>query len=138
MDLGSIGTWSGWLAAAVVVTAGTVPTAVRVLAGRRGSLESRPLRSHVVIGASAAALAFGHALAVLPSLGSPAAIAGGDWPLASGALAFLLLIAHVGVGNRLRDPKLKERQKVRRTHVAFATAILFAIGFHVFMLVRSS
>lgn len=133
----SIGAITGWVAAAIVVAAGTVPTGHRIFRGRRATLESQPIRSHVVIGASAAALAFGHALAVLPSLGSAEAIGAGDWPLASGALAFLLLIAHVGVGQKLRNPKLKTRPSTRRTHVAFASAIILAIGWHVVMLLRS-
>lgn len=105
--------------------------------GRRAPLESKPIRSHVVIGVSAAAFAFAHTLAVLPSLGSPEAIGAGDWPLASGAVAFLFLVAHVGVGQQLRNPKLRTRPRMRRTHLAIATAIIAAVAWHVVMLLRS-
>ncbi len=133
----SIGAITGWVAAASVLAAGAVPTGQRLLFGKRAPIDSKPIRSHVVFGASAAAIAFLHALAVLPSLGSPEAIGAGDWPLASGAFAFLLLMAHVGVGQQLRNPKLKTRPRMRRTHVAFATAIILAVGWHVTMLLRS-
>lgn len=127
---------SGWLAAAIVAGAASVPTLHRVLAGRRAALVSRTIRSHVVVGITASAAAFVHTLAILPALGSPAAIAGGTIALASGAVAFLLLVAHVGVGLKLRSPKLKERPRTRRTHVALASAIGLAVAGHVWLIAR--
>jgi hypothetical protein len=128
---------TGWTAAAVVIAAGSVPLGHRLLAKKRAAIGSGTIRSHVIIGTMAAAASFAHGMAILPSLGSPEAIGAGVMALLPGAVAFLLLIAHVGVGLRLRQPKLKERPKVRRTHFAFACAIWTAIAAHVVMLLRS-
>ena len=127
---------SGWLAAAVVLGAASVPTLHRLTAGKRATLVSRTIRSHVVVGITASALAFVHTLAILPALGSPAAIGGGTIALASGAVAFLLLVAHVGVGLKLRNPKLKERASTRRTHVFLASLIGAAVIAHAVLILR--
>src|SRR5438874_11491646 len=97
---------SGWIAAVVVFAAGSVPLGHRIFARKRAAIGSRTIRSHVVVGTAAAAGSFVHGMAILPSLGSPEAIGAGVLALAPGAVAFLLLIAHVGVGLRLRQPKL--------------------------------
>lgn len=136
--MASLGEASGWVAAGLVLAAGAVPLGHRVLVRRRAALESRAIRSHVVIGVAAAAGAFAHTLAILPSLGSSAAIGAGMEALAPGALAFMLLVAHVGVGLRLRTPKLRGRPKVRRTHFAIATAITVVVAIHVALLARLS
>jgi hypothetical protein len=128
---------TGWIAAALVVAAGAVPLGHRALRGKRGALTSPTIRSHVVIGVAAAGAGFAHALAVLPSLGSPEAIGAGGVAIGSGAIAFLLLVAHVGVGLKLRSPKLRERPRVRRTHLLVASAIVAVVAAHVVMLVRA-
>lgn len=134
----SAGEATGWLAAALVVAAGAVPLGHRALLRRRAALDSRPIRSHVFVGSLAACAGFVHALAILPSLGSEAAIAFGMQALGPGALAFLLLVAHVGVGLRLRDPKLRGRPRVRRTHLGFATAIAVVVVLHALLLARGT
>jgi uncharacterized membrane protein YbjE (DUF340 family) len=133
----SLGEATGWIAAALVVAAASVPLGHRALARKRAALESRTIRSHVVVGIAASAGAFAHALAIMPSLGSSTAIAAGMDALAPGALAFLLLLAHVGVGLQLRNPKLRGRPKTRRTHVAIATAIAVVVAVHVALLARA-
>src|SRR6476619_7059155 len=98
---------SGWLAAIAIVLAALVPIAQRVRAGKRGAPGSPPIRIHVVVGLTTAALAFAHTMAVIPALGSPAAIGGGVLALLFGVVAFFLLVAHAGLGLQLRNPKLK-------------------------------
>ncbi len=93
---------------------------------------------HVALGLGATALALLHTFGVLPALGSSAAIRGGMGALGPGTVAFFLLFAHVGVGLKLRDPKLKSRAKVRRTHVALAIGIAVAVATHVAVLVGAS
>ena len=128
---------SGWIAAGVVVAAAGVPTTHRLLVGKRAAVGGPTIRSHVVVGTAAAATSFLHSMAILPSLGSPEAIGAGVYALLPGAVAFLLLIAHVGVGLRLRSPKLRNRARVRRTHFVFACSIGAAVLAHVFMLLRT-
>lgn len=128
---------SGWLGAGLVVAAGTVPLGYRALERRRARLDSRTIRSHVVLGIAAAAVAFAHTLAILPDLGSSTAIGAGTEALVPGAIAFLVLVAHVGLGLKLRNPKLKGRPSTRRMHLATATAITLLVGAHVFLVARS-
>ncbi len=122
---------TGWLGAALVAAAGLVPLGYRMVAHRRAAVGSRPVTRHVALGLAAAAAALLHTFAVIPALGSPAAIRGGMLALAPGAGAFFLLVGHVGVGLRLRDPKLRKRPQVRRTHVALAITIVVAVAAHV-------
>ncbi len=122
---------SAWLAASLIVVAGLVPLGVRVRRGRRAVLGSQPIAGHVVLGLSATAMAVVHTFAIVPALGSPAAIRGGMTALAPATLAFFLLFAHVGVGLRLRNPKLRERPRVRRLHVVLASTIVAAVAAHV-------
>ena len=56
--------------------------------------------------------------------------------LGPGALAFLLLVAHMGVGLRLRNPKLRDRARVRRTHLGLATSITIVVAAHAIILLR--
>jgi hypothetical protein len=84
-----------------------------------------------VLGFAVAAIALAHAFAILPALGSPEAIRGGMTALAPGTAAFFLLFAHIGVGLRLRDPRLRERPRVRRWHVALASGIVVTVAAHV-------
>lgn len=128
---------TGWLGFTLVLAAGAVPLVHRAIVRRRAELASPTTRSHVVVGVTASAAAFVHAMTTLPALGSPAAIAGGGVALGSGALAFLLLVAHVGVGLRLRHPKLRKRAETRRTHLGIATAIVIVIVVHAVLIMRS-
>jgi len=125
---------SAWLAAALIVAAALVPLGHRALARRRAVPESRAISSHVVLGLAAIAMAVLHTFAVVPELGSPAAIRGGMMALAPATAAFFLLFAHVGVGLRLRNPRLRGRVRIRRWHVALATAIVVAVVAHVTVL----
>jgi cytochrome b561 len=122
---------SAWLAASLIVVAALVPLGHRVFRRRRAVLASQAITGHVVLGFSATAMAVVHTFAVVPALGSPAAIRGGMTALAPATLAFFLLFAHVGVGLRLRNPKLRERTKIRRWHVVLATMIVLAVAAHV-------
>jgi hypothetical protein len=129
--------WSGWIAAVLVVAAALVPLSHRVFLGRRAAPGSRFMGGHVVIGMSASIVALLHTFALLPALGSPAAIRGGMSALGPGAAGFFLLVAHVGVGLRLRGKVRGDRARLRRRHVALAIAIGVAISAHVVALVRA-
>ncbi len=85
-----------------------------------------------------AAAAFSHTLTAVLALGSPSAIGAGDWALASGAAAFLVLLAHTGLGLQLRKPKLRRRGDIRRQHWTTATLIVTAIVVHVGLLLNAS
>ncbi len=122
---------SGWLAASLIASAGLIPIARRLQTGQRASREAPPMRVHVALGLATGTVALGHTLTILSSLGSPAAVGGGNAALAPGALAFFLLFAHVGVGLQLRAPKLRDRVKKRRMHGAFAGAIVALAVAHV-------
>jgi hypothetical protein len=129
---------SGWIALAFIVAAACVPLGHRAFAHRRAAPGSRAITGHLALGLAATATALLHTFSILPSLGSPAAIRGGMSALAPAALAFFLLFAHVGVGLRLRDPRLRDRVKVRRRHVALAIAIAVTVAAHVVILARAS
>ena len=126
--------WSGWVAVSLLVSAATLPLSHRLIVGRRAAPGSRPIRAHVVLGLGTSTAALGHALSILPSMGSPEAIGGGTLALAPGALAFFLLFAHVGVGLQLTAPGLRDRARKRRTHVILAASIAVAIAAHVIAL----
>jgi len=128
---------SAWLGAALIVAAALVPLGHRVLAQRRAVPDSRAISGHVLLGLAATAMAVLHTFAVVPELGSPAAIRGGMLALAPATIAFFLLFAHVGVGLRLRNPRLRGRVRIRRWHVALATAIVVAVVSHVTALLLS-
>ncbi len=123
--------WSAWLAAALIAGAALVPLGHRVLLQRRAAPGSRAISGHVGLGLSATAMAVLHTFAVVPELGSPAAIRGGMMALGPATAAFFLLFAHVGIGLRLRDPRLRGRPGLRRWHVALASAIVIAVVAHV-------
>ena len=133
----SIAIWSGWFAASAIVLAALVPVVQRMRAGKRAAPGSAPIRLHVAIGLATAALAFMHTMAVLPALGSPAAIAGGLFAMLPAGAAFFLLVAHAGLGLQLRDPKLRERVRKRRMHTTTAVLIALTVGVHVTLLMRS-
>ena len=130
----AIAIWSGWLATAAIVLAALVPVVQRLRAGKRAAPGSGPIRLHVALGMATAALAFGHTMAVLPALGSPAAIAGGLFAMLPAGAAFFLLVAHAGLGLQLRDPKLKERARKRRMHTTTAVLIALTVAIHVTLL----
>jgi predicted membrane-bound spermidine synthase len=130
--------WSGWLGVALIVTAASVPLGHRLLRQRRAVPASRTIATHAVLGFAATAAALLHTFAVLPALGSPAAIGGGMIALAPAAVAFFVLFAHIGVGLRLRSPRLKERARFRRWHVVLATTIAVTVAAHVVALVLVS
>ncbi len=128
---------SGWIAYALIVSAATVPLGFRVLNKRRAAPDSKPIGIHATIGISAAAAAGLHTLAILPSLGSPAAVGGGMLAIFPATLAFFLLFAHVGVGMQLRNVKLRDRPKKRRLHLFLASAIIVTATAHVLLLLRA-
>lgn len=130
--------WSGWLATTAVVLSALVPIAQRIRAGKRAPPGSRPIRVHVTVGLATAAFAFLHTMAVLPALGSPAAIAGGLFAMLSAGAAFFLLVAHAGLGLQLRQPKLKDRVRKRRMHTTTAVLIAVTISAHIALLLRAA
>jgi len=123
--------WSGWLAVAAVLAAVIVPVAHRVREKRRADLRSRSVSLHVGLGLVAGATGALHPLSAILALGDPTAITAGNLGLALGAVTFLVLLAHTGLGLRLRDPKLRQRPRVRRSHVITATLIGIATAGHV-------
>lgn len=133
----SLARWSGWIAVALVVMAALVPLAHRLRYVRRAAPDSRAIRGHVTLGIATALFAFGHTLTSLTALGSERATAAGNLALVPGCLAFLIIVAHVGVGLQLRDPKLRDRASKRRTHLTTAILIALAVGVHVGALLSS-
>ena len=130
--------WTGWFAVAAIVFAALVPIAQRLRIGQRAAPGSKSIRIHVYVGMATAALAFSHTLVIVPSLGSPAAIAGGVEAMMAAGAAFFLLVAHAGLGLQLREPKLKDRKKKRRMHTTTAVLIALAVTAHVVLLRRGS
>ncbi len=129
---------SGWLATVAIALAALVPIVQRVRTGKRAAPGSRPIRLHVLIGLTTSALAFAHTLTVLPALGSPAAIAGGVGAMLPAGAAFFLLVAHAGLGLQLRQPRLKDRARKRRSHTMTALLISLAVGLHILLLERGA
>jgi hypothetical protein len=134
IDISSL---TGWVAYALVATAAAIPLGHRIFRGRRAAPDSSPIGLHATLGISTAAVAGAHAFAILPSLGSPAAIGGGTLAMLPGTLAFFFLFAHVGVGMQLRNVKLRDRPKKRRLHLYLASAIGIAATAHVVLLLRA-
>ncbi len=125
---------SGYLAFGLVLVAGTVPLGYRWRHGRRAAPASPPISLHVRLGVATAGAAFAHGLFALMQLGSSRAITAGNLALAAGAGALLVLMAHVGIGLQLRDPKLRTRQATRRKHLATALTITALAITHVVMM----
>lgn len=123
--------WTGWLAAALLLVAGAVPLGVRLLRKKRAPPSSTPIQRHVLLGLATSAFAFIHVMAILPALGSPAAAGGGMAAMIPAGAAFFFLVAHAGLGLQLRDDKLRDRIKKRRTHALTAVLILVAVSLHV-------
>jgi hypothetical protein len=133
-----LASWSGWLAAALIAAAAFVPLGHRVFTRRRAAPSSRTITGHVLTGFAATAVAVLHTFAALAALGSPATIRGGMTALAPAAAAFFLLFAHVGVGLRLRDPRLRGRARIRHWHVVVALTIAALVAAHATALVLAS
>jgi cytochrome b561 len=130
--------WTGWLAALLVLLTGSVPLGVRLRQRKRAPPESRPMRTHVVIGLATGAFAFAHTLLVVPALGVPGAVGGGMLALGAGGAAFFVLVAHTGLGFQLRRPKLKDRAEKRRAHSITAALVVAAVAVHVVALVTGA
>jgi hypothetical protein len=131
-ELTSLG--SGWLAFGLILAAGAIPVGYRLRDGRRAAPSSAPISLHVSLGIAVAAAAFVHALLGILSLGSSRAIGAGNAGLLAGAVALLVLMAHVGIGLQLRNPKLRKRPELRRKHLATALIISVCALTHVAML----
>lgn len=121
---------TGWLATALMIAAALVPLLQWLRHKRRAEPQSRTVTVHYGLGLGAAGLGFFHPLTALFSLGTPEAIGGGVIGLAFGGVAFVVLLAHTGLGLKLRDPKLRKRPKSRRAHFTTAMIILVAVGAH--------
>lgn len=131
---GRVASISGWLTAAIILIAGAIPLAVRIKRKKRAAPTSRPIRLHVTLGLSVAAFSGIHTLASLLDLGSSDVVAAGDLALALGAAAFLVLLAHTGLGFQLRNPKLRNRRAIRRQHWITATLLVVAVAAHAWLL----
>jgi hypothetical protein len=121
---------SGWFAAGLLAVAFSIPAGHWLLRRKRAPFDSRPVTTHIAIGMGAAGAGFLHPLVALLALGSPGAVGGGDLGLAFGGFAFMMLLAHTGLGLALRDPKLKKRANARRAHLTTASIILASVGAH--------
>jgi hypothetical protein len=118
---------TGWAALAAIVLAALVPIVQRLRAGKRAPFASSPVRLHVAVGMTAAAIGAVHPLTALFALGSPEAVGAGVTGLGLGGLAFVVLLSHAGIGGKLREPKLKTRVESRRRHTITA-ALLTSLG----------
>lgn len=129
--------WTGWVAFAVIVVAAAIPTLHHLFLARRASPLSRTLQWHAGVGALAGVFVFVHAGTAMGALGDPSVVRAGNLAIFPALLAAFLVVAHVGVGLRLRSPRLRARVRLRRTHAAFATTILAAALAHVVALIVS-
>jgi hypothetical protein len=132
---GTLAKWSGWLTVALIVGAAVLPLGHRVGVGKRAAPDAPAIDRHVALGIAAALLAFGHTLSALMSLGSERATAGGNVAIVPGCVAFMIVIAHVGLGLQLRNMRLADRVRKRRAHLTTAIAIVIAGGLHASALV---
>jgi hypothetical protein len=130
-------TWTGWIAAGLILLAALVPLVNRIVAGKRAAPDSGPTRAHVLIGLATSAVTFGHTVVAVQSLGSAEAVGAGMIALLPGGAAFFLLVAHAGLGLQLRDVKLRDRAKKRRAHTTTAIAIAIAVGVHAGALLKN-
>jgi hypothetical protein len=126
--------WLGWIGALSIALSAAIPLGFRWRAKKRAAPDSKPIQFHVVLGTITTVLAFVHALAALSDLGSSAALGGGFMGLMTGGIAFMLIIAHAGIGLQLRDIRLRDRVRQRRRHLATALAITAAVTAHVWLL----
>lgn len=129
--------WSGWIAALLIVLSATVPLGYRLREGKRAPVGTPPIQAHVLLGLATSIATFVHTGLVLPELGSEAAVGGGGLAFAAGAFAFLVLIAHGGLGLGLRDPKRRDRARQRRRHATTAVVLAVIVLAHVVLLLRA-
>jgi hypothetical protein len=131
-ELASLG--SGWLTLGLVFTAGLVPLGFRLRHRRRAAPNSGPISLHVALGLAVVAAAFVHSVLGVLSLGSERAIGASELSIWAGVIAVLVLMAHVGVGLQLRNPKLRERTRLRRWHLTTALTIAVCAVVHALLL----
>jgi hypothetical protein len=128
---------TGWTSIALIVTAAAVPLVQRVRLGKRPPPDAPGTRLHVVIGLAVCVICFLHTGVVLPMVGAPGAIGGGMLAMIPACVGFGMLVAHAGLGLQLRRPKLKDRIKKRRMHMATAIIIFVAASTHIGALLLS-
>ncbi len=121
----------------LIVVAAVAVLAPRIATRKRAPPTAPSVKRHVVIGLATSFAAFLHTLLVLPALGSEAAVGGGELALLAGAGAFCVMVAHAGLGLRLRDPKLRDRVPRRRSHVLTAIGLTIAVAVHAVLLSRA-
>lgn len=129
---------SGWLAAALIVLAAAIPLLYRARMSKRAAPQSAPIRVHVILGLLTSLATFLHTGLVLPELGSEAAVGGGMFAFLVGAIAFLVMVAHGGLGLGLRNPKLRDRAQRRRRHATTAALLALFVLAHVVLLRRGA
>jgi len=128
---------SGWIALACIVLAATVPLAYRAREHKRATPDSPAIRAHVLLGLVTSLAAFIHTGLVLPELGSEAAVGGGSIAFFAGAVAFMVMVAHAGLGLGLRNPKIRDRVERRRRHATTAVLLSTIVVVHVILLLRA-
>ena len=74
----------------------------------------------------------------MTALDSPEAIGGGMMALLPAGAAIFVLMAHVGIGLQLRNPRLRDRPGKRRIHQGTALTIVVLVALHVVGLLRGS
>jgi len=128
---------SGWIAAALILLAASVPLLYRARQHKRATPESGTIRWHVLLGLFTSIATFTHTGLILPELGSEAAVGAGALAFVFGAAAFLVMVAHAGLGLGLRNPKIKDRAQRRRRHVTTAIVLSAMVVAHVVLLLRA-
>jgi hypothetical protein len=128
---------SGWIAAALILLAACVPLLYRAQQKKRATPESPTIRTHVLLGLATSIATFAHTGLILPELGSEAAVGGGALAFVFGAAAFLVMVAHAGLGLGLRNPKIRDRAKRRRNHATTALILSAMVLAHVVLLMRA-
>ena len=128
---------SGWIAAALIALAACVPLLYRARQKKRATPESPTIRTHVLLGLATSIATFTHTGLILPELGSEAAVGGGTLAFLFGAAAFLVMVAHAGLGLGLRNPKLRDRAQRRRRHAITALVLSTMVVAHVVLLLRA-
>lgn len=128
----------GWLTLGLVFVAGLIPLGYRLREKRRAGPDSKPISLHVTIGVATAAAAFAHALVSVLSLGSASAVSAGNLAIAVGGAALLVLMAHVGIGLQLRNPKLRKRKELRTKHLFTALTIAVCALVHALLLATAA
>ena len=133
----TLGTVTGWTSIALIVCAAGVPLVTRIILGKRPPPESKPTRTHVLLGMAVSIICFLHTGVVLPMVGAPGAAAGGMLAMIPACIGFGLLVAHAGLGLQLRRPKLGGRARKRRMHTVTAILIFISASIHIAAIVTS-